>query len=172
MVAMPAETVKLVVFDVDGVLTDGSIPWQDQGWDAKVFDVKDGFGILLLRRAGIEVGIITGRTSVAVENRAKELGIRFVVQGSEDKLASLREIMHKAGVRDEETAYVGDDLNDLAPLRRVGFSAAPADAVSEVKAVVEHVTRANGGRGCAREVAERVLKSQDRWNTIVEKYLA
>jgi 3-deoxy-D-manno-octulosonate 8-phosphate phosphatase (KDO 8-P phosphatase) len=169
---MPAETVKLVVFDVDGVLTDGSIPWQDQGWDAKVFDVKDGFGILLLRRAGLEVGIITGRTSVAVEQRAQELGIRFVVQGTDDKLTSLREIMHRAGVRDEETAYIGDDLNDLGALRRVGFSAAPADAVSEVKTVVELVTRANGGRGCAREVAERILKAQHRWSGIVEKYLA
>ncbi len=168
---MPPENVKLVVFDVDGVLTDGSIIWQDRGWDAKVFDVKDGFGILLLRRAGIEVGFVSGRTSAAVEERAKDLGVPYVVQGADNKVAALREIMLKAGVREEETAFVGDDLNDLAVLRRVGFSAAPADAVPEVKTVVEHVTKAPGGKGCAREVAERVLKAQRRWNGIVERYL-
>jgi 3-deoxy-D-manno-octulosonate 8-phosphate phosphatase (KDO 8-P phosphatase) len=168
---LPAENVKLVVFDVDGVLTDGAIIWQDQGWDAKVFDVKDGFGILLLRRAGIEVGFVTGRTSVAVEQRAKDLGVHFVVQGADDKVSALRDIMLKAGVREDETAFVGDDLNDLAVLRRVGFSAAPADAIAEVKTVVELVTKAPGGKGCAREVAERVLKAQHRWNGIVEKYL-
>jgi 3-deoxy-D-manno-octulosonate 8-phosphate phosphatase (KDO 8-P phosphatase) len=168
---VPPENVKLVVFDVDGVLTDGSIIWQDRGWDAKVFDVKDGFGILLLRRAGIEVGFVSGRTSAAVEERAKDLGVPYVVQGADNKVAALREIMLKAGVREEETAFVGDDLNDLAVLRRVGFSAAPADAVPEVKTVVEHVTKAPGGKGCAREVAERVLKAQRRWNGIVERYL-
>jgi len=168
---VPAEKVKLVVFDVDGVLTDGSIIWQDGGWDAKVFDVKDGFGILLLRKARIEVGIVTGRTSLAVEQRAKELGIRWVVQGTDDKLASVREIMHKAGVREDETAFVGDDLNDLPVLRRVGFPAAPADAVPEVRTVCELVTKAPGGKGCAREVAERVLKAQLRWNGLLETYL-
>jgi 3-deoxy-D-manno-octulosonate 8-phosphate phosphatase (KDO 8-P phosphatase) len=168
---LPADKVKLVVFDVDGVLTDGSIIWQDGGWDAKVFDVKDGFGILLLRKAHIEVAFVTGRTSFAVEDRARELGVRWCVQGTEDKLSAVREIMHKAGVREEETAFVGDDLNDLAVLRRVGFAAAPADAVLEVRTVVELVTKAPGGHGCAREVAERILKAQQRWNGVVEAYL-
>lgn len=169
---MPAESVKLVVFDIDGVLTDGSIIWQHSaGWNAKVFDVKDGFGILLLLKSGIEVAFLTGRTSIAVEHRAKDLGVKYVVQGSDDKLAALREIMVKAGVREEETAFVGDDLNDLPVMRRVGFAVAPADAVAEVKQVAEYVTRAPGGKGCAREVAEKVLKAQQRWSAIVEKYL-
>jgi 3-deoxy-D-manno-octulosonate 8-phosphate phosphatase (KDO 8-P phosphatase) len=168
---VPAENVKLVVFDVDGVLTDGSIIWQDVGWGAKVFDVKDGFGILLLRKAGVEVAFITGRTSEAVEQRARELGVPYCLQGVDDKLAALRAIMIKAGVREDEVAFVGDDLNDLAVLRRVGFAAAPADAVHEVKTVVEHVTKAPGGKGCAREVAEKILKAQQRWGTVLEKYL-
>lgn len=169
---MPAENVKLVAFDIDGVLTDGSIIWQySAGWNAKVFDVKDGFGILLLMKAGIEVAFVSGRQSIAVEHRAKDLGVKHVVQGSDDKLAALREIMVKAGVREDEIAFVGDDLNDLAVLRRVGFACAPADAVPEVKAVVEFVAKAPGGKGCAREVAEKVLKAQNRWAGLVEKYL-
>jgi 3-deoxy-D-manno-octulosonate 8-phosphate phosphatase (KDO 8-P phosphatase) len=169
---MPAENVKLVVFDIDGVLTDGSIIWQySAGWNAKVFDVKDGFGILLLLKAGLEVAFISGRQSIAVEHRAKDLGVKHVVQGADDKLAALREIMLKTGVREDEIAFVGDDLNDLPVLRRVGFAACPADAVAEVKQIVEHVAKAPGGKGCAREVAEKILKTQDRWAGIVEKYL-
>jgi 3-deoxy-D-manno-octulosonate 8-phosphate phosphatase (KDO 8-P phosphatase) len=169
---MPIDTVKLVVFDIDGVLTDGSIIWQySAGWNAKVFDVKDGFGILLLLKAGLEVAFISGRQSIAVEHRAKDLGVKHVVQGADDKLAALREVMLKTGVREDEIAFVGDDLNDLPVLRRVGFACAPADAVSEVKQVAELVTRAPGGKGCAREVAEKILKAQDRWAGIVEKYL-
>jgi 3-deoxy-D-manno-octulosonate 8-phosphate phosphatase (KDO 8-P phosphatase) len=160
-----------MVFDVDGVLTDGAIIWQDDGFDAKVFDVKDGVGILLLRKARIEVAFVSGRKSRAVEARAKDLGVRFVRMGVEDKLAEVRSVMVEAGVREEEIGYVGDDLPDLAVLRRVGFSAAPADAVPEVKTVVEYVTKAPGGHGCAREVAERVLKAQQRWAGVVESYL-
>ena len=169
---MPIDTVKLVVFDIDGVLTDGSIIWQySAGWNAKVFDVKDGFGILLLLKAGLEVAFISGRQSIAVDHRAKDLGVTHVIQGAEDKLAALREVMLKTGVREDEIAFVGDDLNDLPVLRRVGFACAPADAVAEVKQVAELVTKAPGGKGCAREVAEKILKAQDRWAGIVEKYL-
>ncbi len=169
---MAIDNVKLVVFDIDGVLTDGSIIWQySAGWNAKVFDVKDGFGILLLLKAGIEVAFISGRQSIAVDHRAKDLGVKHVVQGVDDKLAALREIMLKTGVREEEIAFVGDDLNDLPVLRRVGFAAAPADAVAEVKQVAEYVAKTPGGHGCAREIAEKVLKAQDRWAGIVEKYL-
>lgn len=168
---MPAENVKLLVLDVDGVLTDGQIIWQGDGFDAKNFDVKDGLGITLLRKARIEVAFVSGRSSKAVSSRAEELGVRHVHQGVADKLAAAREVMHKCGVREEETGYMGDDLPDLPVLRRVGFAAAPADAAAEVRSVVELVTRAPGGRGAVREVAERILKAQQRWGNAVESFL-
>lgn len=168
---MPAEHVKLMVFDVDGVLTDGSLIYGPEGELLKRFCVKDGLGIQLLKRARIEVALVSGRSSAALLQRARELQIEQVVHGAEDKLAAVRALQLKNGVREEETGYMGDDLPDLPVLRRVGFSAAPHDASPEVRSVVEYVTQVPAGHGCAREVAERVLKAQHRWNAVLEGYL-
>jgi 3-deoxy-D-manno-octulosonate 8-phosphate phosphatase (KDO 8-P phosphatase) len=170
---MGVEKVRLVAFDVDGVLTDGSILIDGEGREStKKFSVKDGLGIALLRRAGLPVAFVSGRSSVALEARARELDVKFLVQGSDDKLGALREIAHTAGVREEEIAYMGDDLPDLPVLRRVGYAMCPADAAPELREVCQLVTRAKGGEGCAREAAEKILRGQDRWSAILERFLA
>jgi 3-deoxy-D-manno-octulosonate 8-phosphate phosphatase (KDO 8-P phosphatase) len=172
---VPADKVRLVVFDVDGVLTDGSLYVDFRGGErVKRFHVKDGLGISLLARAGLKVGLVSGRKSDAVAHRVSELGLdpRLVRQGTEDKVAVVQELAHQAGLREDEVAYMGDDLPDLAVLRRVGFPMAPADAAPEVREVAELVTKARGGEGCAREAAEKILKTQERWTGLVERFLA
>jgi 3-deoxy-D-manno-octulosonate 8-phosphate phosphatase (KDO 8-P phosphatase) len=169
---LPAENVKLMVFDVDGVLTDGSLYYGPEGEAWKRFSVKDGLGLKLLRKARIEVAIVSARESAAVARRLAELDVKTVIQGAEDKLAAVREVIHRHGVREDETGFVGDDLNDIPVLRRVGFTAAPPDAAPEVRSLVEYVTKAAAGHGCAREIAERVLKAQNRWGAVIESFLS
>ncbi|MDO8426698.1 MAG: HAD-IIIA family hydrolase [Deltaproteobacteria bacterium] len=164
--------IKLLIFDVDGVLTDGGIIYNDEGQELKVFDVRDGHGIKLLMRAGIDVAIITARESRAVSFRAANLGIEHVYQGMRDKAEALGLILEKKALAPEEAGYVGDDVIDLPVIKRVGFSAAVADAVDEVKQRVDYVTKMPGGRGAAREVVELILKTQGKWDGIIEKYLA
>jgi 3-deoxy-D-manno-octulosonate 8-phosphate phosphatase (KDO 8-P phosphatase) len=162
--------IRLLLLDVDGVMTDGRIIYDDHGNETKAFDVKDGHGLKLLQRAGIRVGIITGRQSAVVERRALELGIDLVYQGAKDKLLPLRDILQKTGFALEEIAYAGDDLPDLPVLRRVGFAATVADAVDEVKAHVDYVTRAAGGRGAVRELCDLLLKETGRWDSVTGRY--
>jgi len=162
--------VRLVLFDVDGVMTDGGIHYTDQGVEIKSFNVKDGHGIKLLMRAGIEAGIITARQSKTVDVRARDLGITIVAQGRKDKLEAFEEIIKKGAIKPEEVAYVGDDVVDLPVLRRVGFSAAVSDAVEEVKAAVDYVTISKGGRGAVREVIELILKAQGKWDEVMKRY--
>lgn len=164
------EKVCLLLLDVDGVLTDGRITYDDQGRETKSFDVKDGHGIKLLMRAGIKVGIITGRRSPIVEHRAQELGISMVHQGALDKRVPYEAILAEQGLTDEQVAYVGDDLIDLPILRRVGFSASVADAVDEVKAAVHYVARRRGGRGAVREICDHILKGSGRWSAVTARY--
>jgi 3-deoxy-D-manno-octulosonate 8-phosphate phosphatase (KDO 8-P phosphatase) len=164
------EKVCLLLLDVDGVLTDGRITYDDQGRETKSFDVKDGHGIKLLMRAGIKVGIITGRRSPIVEHRAQELGISIVYQGALDKRVPYEAILAEQGLTDEQVAYVGDDLIDLPILHRVGFSAAVADAVDEVKAAVHYVARRRGGRGAVREICDHILKVSGRWPAVTARY--
>lgn len=167
-----AARVRLFLVDVDGVLTDGGIILDDDGRETKRFNVRDGHGIVLLRRAGIDVGIITGRTSRVVEVRARDLGISLVRQGVLDKLAALREVLDATGRRPEEVSYVGDDLVDLPILRNVGFAAVVADADAAIVPAADYVSSRPGGHGAVREIIEFVLRAQGAWDTVTAKYLA
>lgn len=162
--------IRLLLLDVDGVLTDGRIIYDNRGVESKAFDVKDGHGIKLLQRAGTRVGIITGRQSEVVRLRAEELGIDILYQGAKDKLVPYRDILEGLGLNDDEVAYVGDDLVDLPILRRVGLAVTVADAVEEVKPHVHHVTERAGGRGAVREVCDLILKGSGAWASVTDRY--
>ena len=166
-----ASRIKLLLLDCDGVLTDGRLWLLEDGDEHKSFNTKDGLCMELLRRAGLRSGVITGRSSTALARRAAELGIEFLRQGNEQKIAAFEEVLHSAGVKEEEVAFVGDDLSDIPLMRRAEFAVAVADAVEETRAAAHYVTQARGGRGAVREVIEIILKSQGRWHDLVEKYL-
>jgi 3-deoxy-D-manno-octulosonate 8-phosphate phosphatase (KDO 8-P phosphatase) len=158
-----AKKVRMLLLDVDGVLTDGSLPYSDRGQESKSFNVKDGLGVRMLINGGIKVAIISGRKSRAVEYRAKDLGIHEVHQGIKDKVSIFDEILKRNKLNPEEICFVGDDLIDLPLLNRVGFAVGVSDAVKEVRKAVDYVTRLPGGKGAVREVCELVLKSQKKW---------
>jgi 3-deoxy-D-manno-octulosonate 8-phosphate phosphatase (KDO 8-P phosphatase) len=162
--------VKLLILDVDGVLTDGRIVFDSNGVESKFFNVKDGHGIKLLQRAGMAVAIISGRKSQVVANRAAELGIAHLYQNALDKLVPYHDLLGKTGLRDDQVAYMGDDVIDLPLLRRVGFAAAPADAIPDVLNHVHYVTRSRGGWGAVREVCDLILKGQGHWHTVTARY--
>ena len=164
--------IKLLLLDVDGVLTDGRIIYDNHGNELKAFDVKDGHGLKMLQRAGIKVGIITGRSSAVVARRAEELGIKILYQGALQKLEPYREILSDLKITDEQVAYVGDDVVDLPILQRVGFSATVADAVPEVLPLVDYVASRCGGRGAVREVCDLLLRSSGRWDELTERYFS
>lgn len=164
--------IRLVIFDVDGVLTDGRIIYNDEGQETKVFDVRDGHGIKLLARAGIESAILTARESKTVEHRAANLGIELVFQGMKDKVAGLEEILKIRPFKLDEIAYVGDDIIDLPALKRAGLAVTVSDAVDEVKERADYITSRPGGRGAARELAELLLKAQSKWDEILSHYLS
>jgi 3-deoxy-D-manno-octulosonate 8-phosphate phosphatase (KDO 8-P phosphatase) len=167
-----AKKIRLLLMDVDGVLTDGRIwlqSWPDgTAHEIKGFSAYDGAGLKLARAAGLRTGVITGRESAAMARRAKEADIEFVFQGRGEKLPAYEEILRTTKLKDEEVAYIGDDLPDLAVLARVGLAIAVANAVPEVKRAAHYVTKASGGNGAAREVVELILKSQGNWNTVLE----
>lgn len=158
-----ARKVKLLVLDVDGVLTDGGLYYGPEGEALKRFDVKDGHGIVLCRDTGLPSAILTARSSRAVEVRAGELRIPFVLQGQRDKKAGLEKLLGLCELAPEALAYIGDDVNDLPVLTRVGFAAAPADARPEVKEHVHYVCENRGGHGAVRELCELLLRAQGRW---------
>ena len=162
--------IRLLLLDVDGVMTDGRIVYDNHGVETKAFDVKDGHGLKLLQRAGIKIGIITGRQSEVVRFRAKELGIEILHQGAKDKLVPYLEILQDLQLSEEEVAYMGDDVVDLPILRRVGFAATVADAVEEVKPLVHYVTDRRGGRGAVREVCDLILKETGAWRNVTDRY--
>jgi 3-deoxy-D-manno-octulosonate 8-phosphate phosphatase (KDO 8-P phosphatase) len=164
--------IKLLLLDVDGVLTDGRIIYDNQGNELKGFDVKDGHGLKMLQRAGIRTGIITGRSSAVVERRAKELGFDFLYQGAKSKLVPYQEILVDAGLIDEQVAYVGDDIVDLPVLRRVGFSATVADALDDVKPLVDYVASRDGGRGAVREICDMLIRACGQWQLQTERYFS
>jgi 3-deoxy-D-manno-octulosonate 8-phosphate phosphatase (KDO 8-P phosphatase) len=165
-----ARRIKLLLLDLDGVLTDGGIVIDHRGEETKRFDVRDGHGIRLLQRAGIQIGIISGRSSRAAAHRARDLGIELLYQGADDKVAVYEKIKRRTGLKDREIAYVGDDLVDLPLLRRVGLSIAVNDCWKDLKRLTDHVTRAPGGRGAVREVAELLLKAQRKWQSVLQRY--
>ncbi len=162
--------VKMVIFDVDGVLTDGRITIDHEGLETKTFHAHDGSGVKYLMRAGLQVAFLSGRVSTAVQHRAEELGIDEVYQGVKLKLPVFEEILEKHGLPAEEVCYVGDDLPDLPVMRKVGFAVAVANARPEVLQAADHVTTAAGGAGAARELAELVLRTQDKWGDIFRRY--
>ncbi len=167
------EPIKFVVLDVDGVLTDGLLIYSADGEDRKRFSARDGLAIRLLLRAGIQVGVISGRSSKAVITRCSGLGMRedLVVVGSSDKSADLDRMEELLQISDSEVAAMGDDLPDLPMLARAAFAACPTDAAPEVIAACDLVCGAEGGRGAVRELAEVVLKGQGRWIELVSDWL-
>lgn len=158
-----ARAVKLLVFDVDGVLTDGGLYYGPSGELQKRFDVKDGHAIVLARLVGLPTAIITARKSEIVDVRGRELGMVAVKQGRKDKSAALTELLSELQLQPSEVAYMGDDLNDLGPMSKVGLCACPLDAAQEVRERALFVSQQPGGRGAARELIELCLKSSGRW---------
>ena len=163
-----AKRTRMIMMDVDGVLTDGRILYSAEGVEIEAFHVRDGVGLRAAHRAGLLTALLTGRVSPAVARRAKELGISEIHQGIPDKVETYERLLRRYGLSDEAVAYVGDDLNDLPLLARAGLSAAPADAADEVKARVAYVTARGGGRGAVREVIELILKAQGKWEEVIE----
>jgi 3-deoxy-D-manno-octulosonate 8-phosphate phosphatase (KDO 8-P phosphatase) len=166
-----ASRIRLFLFDVDGVLTDGTVVMHNDGTESKGFHIRDGAAIVFAQRAGLPVGIISARSSGATAHRAAQLAVRIVEQGVKSKLTTYEQIARDAKVSDEEIAYMGDDLLDLPVLTRVGLSAAPADAAPEVRDRVDWVSSVGGGRGAAREFIEFVLRAQQKWDEVLRQYV-
>ena len=165
------EDIKLLVLDVDGVLTDGRMVVNADGGESKFFNSQDGHGIRLWRRAGLKVAILSGRHTEATTYRAEHLEAEYVFQDCHYKLPVLRELLEKLGLSPQEVACVGDDLPDLPMIRYVGFGVAVANAVDEVKQYADYVTARRGGHGAVREVIEYILKSNGKWQQLMKRYL-
>jgi 3-deoxy-D-manno-octulosonate 8-phosphate phosphatase (KDO 8-P phosphatase) len=166
-----AARIRLILFDVDGVLTDGTLLLHADGTESKVFDIKDGTGIVWAQRLGLTVGFLSARSSAATAQRATQLGITLVHQGVSSKLETYEQIADSLMLEDEEVAYMGDDILDLPVLARVGLAAAPADAAADVRERVHWIAHANGGAGAARELIELILRAQGLWDTVMATYL-
>jgi 3-deoxy-D-manno-octulosonate 8-phosphate phosphatase (KDO 8-P phosphatase) len=166
-----AAAVRLILLDVDGVLTDGRIIYDSLGRESKRFHVRDGHRIKLARRCGLTFGIITGRSSPVVDQRARELDITIVEQGAREKLPVFEKVLAASGVEPTQVAYMGDDIVDLPLLTRVGFAATVADAAPEAVAHAHFVSRFAGGRGAVCEMVELILKAQGMWETILQGYV-
>jgi 3-deoxy-D-manno-octulosonate 8-phosphate phosphatase (KDO 8-P phosphatase) len=166
-----AARIRLLLFDVDGVLTTGEVIMHADGSESKGFHIRDGAAIVWAQRAGLTVGLLSARSSGATAHRAAQLAVRIVAQGVKSKIAAYEQIVRDARVEDEDVAYMGDDLLDLQVLARVGLSAAPADAAAEVRERVDWVSAAGGGRGAVRELVELVLRAQQRWDDVLRQHL-
>jgi YrbI family 3-deoxy-D-manno-octulosonate 8-phosphate phosphatase len=164
------KNVELILSDVDGVLTDGGIIFDNQGIETKRFHVRDGMGIKLWQRAGFKFGILTARTSHVVQLRANELGIDVIRQGVDAKLSAARRVIEEVGLTPEQVCYIGDDLPDLALIQTVGLGVAVADAAAEVRGVAAYVTKLSGGHGAVRETIEFVLQHKGLWEGMIRKY--
>jgi 3-deoxy-D-manno-octulosonate 8-phosphate phosphatase (KDO 8-P phosphatase) len=166
-----ASRIQLLLFDVDGVLTDGAVVMHADGSESKGFHIRDGAAIVWAQRAGLTVGLLSARSSGATAHRAAQLAVRIVEQGVKSKLDTYNQIIRDARLEDDNVAYMGDDLLDLPVLTRVGLSAAPADAAAEVRARVDFVSSVGGGRGAARELIEIVLRVQHKWDEVLRQYV-
>jgi YrbI family 3-deoxy-D-manno-octulosonate 8-phosphate phosphatase len=164
--------IEIVLCDVDGVLTDGGIVYDNQGIETKQFHVRDGFGIRLWQRGGYKFGVLTSRSSHIVKVRCAELGVDLVRQGFEDKLPAAQEVIKSLGLDAGQVCYIGDDLPDVPVLRHVGLAVAVADAVEEAKAAAHYTTKLSGGAGAVREVIELLLKTKLRWEDLVRGYVS
>ncbi len=165
-----ARQIRLVLLDVDGVLTDGTVTIDAAGEESKGFNIKDGAAIVCAMGAGLSVGLLSARESRATTERAKQLGITIVVQGASSKSAAFDEIVRELNVEPDQVAYMGDDLVDLPVMRRSGLAGAPADAAAETLAAAHWVSGFDGGRGAVREFFELILKAQGRWTAIVSEF--
>ncbi len=165
-----ARAVRMMVFDVDGVLTDGSLFYDNQGQEYKAFNSRDGHGIKMLSASGVATGIITGRTSQIVLHRARNLGIAHIYQGAEDKLEALQNLLKETGLLPQQVAYMGDDVVDLPVLNRCGLAFTVPDAPAEVKARCHVVTAAAAGRGAVREACELIMRAQETWASQIALY--
>lgn len=166
-----ARNLRMVLLDVDGVLTDGTVAIAGNGEEWKAFSIRDGASIVWAQRAGLEIGLLSGRSSEATTRRAAELNIKLVLQGEADKRAAYLHLVTSAGLKDDQVAYMGDDLIDLPVLRRVGLSAAPRDACQDVRDRVHYVTGAHAGHGAVREFLELILRARGRWDALVRAHL-
>jgi len=161
--------IELMLSDVDGVMTDGSIVLDNQGVESKTFHIRDGLGIHVWQRAGYRFGIVTGRSSQMVRLRAGELGIDIVRQGIDDKLTTTLELIAELNLTAQQVCYIGDDLPDLAVIEAVGLGVAVADAAEEVRSAADYTTSVPGGQGAVRETVELVLKNRNRWDEMTRK---
>jgi 3-deoxy-D-manno-octulosonate 8-phosphate phosphatase (KDO 8-P phosphatase) len=167
---LAASRVRLILFDVDGVLTDGKILLHADGTESKRFDIKDGSAIVWAIRLGLTVGFLSARSSQATTQRAAQLGVTLVHQGVASKLETYDQVVDALLLEDDQVAYMGDDVLDLPVLQRVGFSSAPSDGAADVRASVRWVSSARGGDGAARELIELILKAQGQWEGLVASY--
>jgi 3-deoxy-D-manno-octulosonate 8-phosphate phosphatase (KDO 8-P phosphatase) len=166
-----AARIKLLLMDCDGVLTDGRITLLGTGDEEKSFHTRDGHGLVLLHRAGLQSGIVSGRTSALVERRASELGIKYVRQGTWNKVKDFEELLAEAEINEGEVAFIGDDVTDIPLMQRSELAVAVADAVEETRVVAHYVTQLPGGFGAVREVCELILKAQGRWSELMRRYI-
>lgn len=162
--------IRCLVLDVDGVLTKGDITYTSSGEELKTFHAKDGMGLAIAHSMGLQTAIITGRTSPIVERRAKELNISHIQMGSHNKSVGLQVVLDTLQVEAHEVAYMGDDLNDLGVMSRVGLAMTPQDGVAEIKDIAHYICQANGGEGAVREAVEYILKREGLWEEAVRKY--
>jgi len=166
-----AKDIKLLLLDVDGVLTDGSLIYSHEGKESKAFNTQDGFGLRMLQDAGVEVGIITARSSEALERRSQDLKISHLYQGSSNKLEAFKEIVKKCNLKPFQIAYMGDDWLDLVILKRVGLAVAPANAVREVQEMVHYTTEQSGGHGAVRELCDLILEGMGKHKELYQQYM-
>jgi 3-deoxy-D-manno-octulosonate 8-phosphate phosphatase (KDO 8-P phosphatase) len=170
-IAAKAQKIKFLILDVDGVLTDNRLYYSDDGVETKTFYTRDGHGMVMLKKSGVDIGIITGRKSQLVANRCRDLKIEHLYQGVPDKLPSFMDLISKLGLELDEIGYVGDDILDLPILKRVGLSVTPADGEDEVKSRVDYVSKYIGGKGVVREVCEIIMRSQGTFQQHMDFYL-
>jgi 3-deoxy-D-manno-octulosonate 8-phosphate phosphatase (KDO 8-P phosphatase) len=166
-----AKKLKLLILDVDGVLTDGRLFFDNQGLEYKCFHARDGHGIKLLRQSGVEVAAISGRKSNSVAIRMKNLGVKYVYQGHEDKVAAFNEVIQALSIKPEQAAHMGDDLIDLPIMKRVGLSIAVNDANFAVKEYADWCTNTSGGLGAVREVCDFIMQAQGTFDDVLQSYL-
>ena len=164
------QSIELILSDVDGVMTNGGITYDNQGIETKTFHVRDGMGIKLWQRTGHRFGVITARSSHIVKLRMEELGVDYIRQGTEQKQAAAQQIITELDLQPENVCYIGDDLTDVALMKSVGMSASVVDAAEDVKKMAHYVTKSAGGTGAIRELIEMILKSQKRWNELLQGY--
>lgn len=172
MIEARARAIRAILFDVDGVLTDGKILLHADGTESKQFDIKDGTAIVWAQRLGVTIGFLSARSSASTAQRAAQLGVTLVHQGVPSKIDAYDRVVHGLQLEDDQVAYMGDDVLDLPVLSRAGLSAAPADAVADVRSRVHFVSARNGGDGAARELIEVVLRAQNKWDDLVAAYIA